>query len=81
MNTKVTIFCVFFSVLSHAQNNCNELLSLFAENVKTKRFTEAAPQLAELRKNCASTNYAIYAYGERVLDDELEHASNKKEAA
>lgn len=81
MNTKITILCMLFSVLLHAQTNCNELLSLFAENVKTKRFAEAAPQLIELRKNCPSTNYAIYAYGERVLDYELENAANKKEAA
>ncbi|WP_298517881.1 hypothetical protein [uncultured Kordia sp.] len=85
MNTKntwkVTILCVLTSFLMKAQHNCNETLSLFAENVKTKRYAEAAPQLEKLRKDCATTNYVIYAYGEKLLNYELKQASDKKQAA
>ena len=85
MNTKntlkVTILCVLTSFLMKAQHNCNETLSLFAENVKSKRFAEASPQLKYLRENCAQLNYVIYARGEKVLDHELKQASDKKQAA
>ncbi|MFK7750817.1 MAG: hypothetical protein AB8B65_20675, partial [Kordia sp.] len=57
MNTitslKVTIVCVLSSFILNAQNSCKETLSLFAENVKTKQFAEASPQLKSLRENCA----------------------------
>ncbi|MEM6721972.1 MAG: hypothetical protein AAF611_21775 [Bacteroidota bacterium] len=78
---KLTILCVLMSTWLYAQQNCKETLSLFAENVKTKRYAEASPQLQELRTNCAEFNYAIYAYGEKLLDHQLKEASNKKQAA
>ncbi|MCH2196109.1 hypothetical protein [Kordia sp.] len=85
MNTKntvkVTILCVLTSFFMKAQHTCNETLSLFAENVKTKQYAEASPQLKKLQKDCASTNYVIYAYGERLLNYELKQASDKKQAA
>lgn len=77
----LTIFFLLFSFLMKAQNNCNETLSLFAENVKTKRYAEASPQLKYLRENCAQLNYVIYARGEKVLAHELKQASDKKQAA
>jgi hypothetical protein len=77
----VTTFCVLISFTSNAQNNCNETLSLFDENVKTKRYSEALPQVAFLRKNCATLNYVIYARGETLLKQELKQAINKKNAA
>ncbi len=77
----VTSFCAVMSCISTAQNDCNTTLSLFAENVKTKRFTEATPQLVFLRKNCATLNYAIYAHGEKVLNHHLKKATDKKTAA
>ncbi len=77
----ITIFFLLFSFLMKAQNNCNETLSLFAENVKSKRYAEASPQLKFLRENCAQLNYVIYARGEKVLAHELKQASDKKQAA
>ncbi|WP_420573024.1 tetratricopeptide repeat protein [Kordia sp.] len=77
----ITTFCVILSCTLNAQNNCNETLSLFAENVKTKRFAEASSQLKFLRKNCATLNYVIYARGEKVLVHELKQATDKKQAA
>ncbi|MEM6685038.1 MAG: hypothetical protein AAF617_04500 [Bacteroidota bacterium] len=85
MNTKITlrmtIVCVMTSFLVNAQRNCQEKLSLFAENVKTKQFEKASPQLAFLRKNCATLSYATYAHGEKVIAHELKSASNKKQKA
>ncbi|WP_235982984.1 tetratricopeptide repeat protein [Kordia aestuariivivens] len=77
----VTTFCVFISFSSHAQNDCNVTLSLFAENVKTKNYSEATPQLTYLRENCATLNYAIYAHGEKVLKDKLKQATDKQSVA
>ncbi|WP_157560069.1 hypothetical protein U8527_13380 [Kordia algicida OT-1] len=77
----VTTLCVFVSVTSKAQNNCKEILSLFDENVKTKRFEQAKPQLAFLRENCATLHYGIYARGETLLKHELKKASDKKTVA
>jgi len=78
---KATLLCMLISFWLNAQHNCQETLSLFAENVKTKRFAEAAPQLKILREHCATLNYVTYAYGERVLTHELEEASDKKQKA
>jgi len=58
--------------------DCNAKLSIFAENVKAKNYTEAEPQLAELRKNCPTINSAIYAYGERIYKAKLNKATDKK---
>lgn len=77
----VTTFCAFISCTLNSQNDCNTTLSLFAENVKTKNYAEAAPRLIFLRKNCATLNYAIYAYGEKVLKDKLKQAKEKKPVA
>ena len=77
----VTTLCAFVSFTSKAQNNCKETLSLFDENVKTKRFVEAKPQLAFLRKNCETLHYGIYARGATLLKHELKKASDKKTVA
>ncbi|WP_046756447.1 tetratricopeptide repeat protein [Kordia jejudonensis] len=69
------------SLMTNAQNTCNETLSLFAGNVTSKNFSKAKSQLNYLRKNCATINSAIYAHGETVLTHELKNATNKKEAA
>ncbi len=74
----VATLCMLAVLLVNAQHNCQETLSLFAENVKNKRFAEASPQLEQLRKNCAQTSYVIYARGEKVLHHELKEASNQK---
>ncbi len=58
--------------------DCNAKLSIFAENVKAKNYTEAEPQLTELRKNCPTINSAIYAYGERIYKAKLAKATDKK---
>lgn len=58
--------------------DCNAKLSIFAENVKAKNYTEAEPQLAELRKNCPTINSAIYAYGERIYKAKIDKATDKK---
>jgi hypothetical protein len=72
---------VLASWLVNAQNDCQTKLSLFAENVKTKRFEEAKPQLAFLRKNCKTFNYVIYARGAQLLQHELRKVSDKKQVA
>ncbi|QHI39340.1 Photosystem I assembly protein Ycf3 [Kordia antarctica] len=77
----VTTFCVLFSFVLNSQNDCTNTLSLFNENVKTKRFTEALPQLAYLRENCATFHSAIYARGETLLEHELNQATDKENAA
>ncbi|WP_046744526.1 tetratricopeptide repeat protein [Kordia zhangzhouensis] len=77
----ITTFCVLFSNYVLTQNSCNETLSLFSENVKTQRYEEAKPQLAFLRKNCAALNYAVYAYGEILLNHEITISSSKKAIA
>ncbi|WP_430410477.1 tetratricopeptide repeat protein [Kordia sp.] len=85
MKTITKVFIVTFTAAfvfkTNAQQKCNETLSLFAGNVKSKNFVSAKPQLAYLRENCATINSAIYAYGETMLNYELKNASNKKEAA
>lgn len=85
MKTITNVFIAAFMgavvFTTNAQNKCNETLSLFAGNVTSKNFTEAKPQLNYLRKNCATINSAIYAYGETVLKYELKNAKDKKEAA
>jgi len=77
----VTTFCVCMNGISTAQNDCNTTLSLFAENVKMKRFTEATPQLAFLRQNCPTLNYAIYALGEKVIGHQLKQTKTKQPMA
>lgn len=77
----VTTFCAVMSCISTAQTDCNTTLSLFAENVKTKRFAEATPQLTYLRKNCSTLHYAVYALGEKVIEHQLTRTKTKQPMA
>ncbi|MBC8755426.1 hypothetical protein H2O64_12115 [Kordia sp. YSTF-M3] len=71
------LFAITSFTTLNAQD-CKAKLSIFAENVKAKNYSEAETQLAELRKDCPTINSAIYAYGERIYKAKLKEATDKK---
>ena len=81
MKKTITLFVAgLFAMTSFTTLNaqdCQTKLSLFAENVKAKNYKDAAPQLAELRKDCPTINSAIYAYGERIYKDNINKATSE----
>ncbi|WP_292889666.1 hypothetical protein [Nonlabens sp.] len=64
---------VFSFAFAKAQElgDCNIMLSIFAENAKSKNYNEAYKQLGPLVENCPDASLAIYQYGEQLFEHRL----------
>ncbi|WP_273568151.1 tetratricopeptide repeat protein [Maribacter halichondriae] len=61
---------------AQAQNpECMTNLSIFSEHAKVKNYDAAYAPWKMVYDNCPDANWAIYAYGERILKDKIEKSS------
>jgi len=61
---------------AQAQNpECMTNLSIFSEHAKVKNYDAAYTPWKMVYENCPDANWAIYAYGERILKDKIEKSS------
>ena len=81
MKIKLTLLAlVFTSLFANAQEEkCNENLQYFAQYAKNRDYEEAYKYFVPLRRDCPKTNKAIFVYGEYILKDKIEKASNAEE--
>ena len=72
-NTLLIALTVFSFAFAKAQEagDCNIMLSIFAENAKSKNYNEAFKQLGPLVENCPNVSPAIYQYGEQIYEHRL----------
>lgn len=81
MKTNITLFIAFLLLglnTTFAQNEeeCRINMSLLAETVKAKKFTEAIPHYREAINGCPKYNQSgIYKYGEDMFEGLLEGAT------
>ncbi|WP_124979510.1 hypothetical protein [Nonlabens xiamenensis] len=66
----MAVFSVAFAK-AQQPNDCNVMLSIYAENAKAKNYDEAYKQLGQLMEKCPDASAAIYQYGERIYEDRL----------
>ncbi|MGB3590504.1 MAG: hypothetical protein WBA16_02365 [Nonlabens sp.] len=71
--TLLLLLAVLGSAFAKAQSpeDCNQMLSIFAENAKAKLYDEAYKQLQQLEERCPDASLAIYQYGERIYRHRL----------
>jgi tetratricopeptide (TPR) repeat protein len=79
MKLKKNILVAGMAVLSFAfakaqqSNDCNVMLSIYAENAKAKNYDEAYKQLGPLVEKCPDASAAIYQYGEQIYEYRLKN--------
>lgn len=83
MKKRVTLLLLtlFLSVhlgFSQQDEECMINLTIMSDNVKSKKYDEAYEPFKKLREKCPKFNYAIYAYGERILKDRIEKTSGNE---
>lgn len=66
----LTVFSFAFAK-AQAPDDCNVMLSIFAENAKSKNYSEAYKQLGPLVEKCPDASLAIYQYGEQIFEHRL----------
>ena len=88
MKTKIILFLsgVLMStgaLQAQANQECATTASLAYSDAKAKNYDAAYPRIQSLRKDCPSYSIVTYQYGERILKDKIEKASDaeKKEIA
>ena len=80
MKTRVTLIllALFLSFnVSFAQQDeeCMINLTMMSDYVKSKKFEEGYEPFTKLRNKCPKFNYAIYAYGDRILKYKIENST------
>ncbi|MGB5553509.1 MAG: hypothetical protein WBM83_02545, partial [Flavobacteriaceae bacterium] len=81
MKTKLYFLAVMLlgsMVTSNAQAQnpeCMTNLSIFSEHAKVKNYDAAYTPWKMVYDNCPDANWAIYAYGERILKDKIDKSS------
>ncbi len=80
MKTRFTLLLLTLflgSNVSFAQQDeeCMLNLTIMNDYVKSKRYNEAYEPFMKLRNKCPKFNYAIYAYGDRILKDKIENST------
>ena len=64
---------------AQAQNpECMTNLSIFSEHAKVKNYDAAYTPWKMVYDNCPDANWAIYAYGERILKDKIKKSSGSE---
>ena len=81
MKTKLYILVVMLmggmvAGKAQAQNpECMTNLSIFSEHAKVKNYDAAFTPWKMVYDNCPDANWAVYAYGERILKDKISKSS------
>lgn len=65
----ITLFSIAFTKAQ--ETNCPTLLSIFAEDAKSKNYDEAYKNLNILLEKCPDASAAIYQYGEQIFEYRL----------
>lgn len=86
MKTRITLILVafFFSFnTSFAQQDeeCTLNLTLMNDFYKSKKLDEAYEPFMAVRNKCPKFNYAIYAYGEKILMNKAENSTGEQKKA
>ncbi|WP_053976130.1 tetratricopeptide repeat protein [Mangrovimonas xylaniphaga] len=86
MKARITLVLValFLSVnIGFAQQDeeCMTNLMIFSDYVKSKKYDEAYEPWMKVRNKCPKFNYAIYGYGEKILDHKIKNSSGADKAA
>lgn len=73
----------FATSFSFAQQDeeCMLNLTLMNDNVKSKNYDQAYEPFMKVRKKCPKFNYAIYAYGEKILKHKIDNSSGAEKTA
>jgi tetratricopeptide (TPR) repeat protein len=86
MKTKITLILAALFVsfnVSFAQQDeeCMTNLTIFTDYAKSKRYDEAYEPWIKVRNKCPKFNYAIYAYGEKILKHKIENSTGAEQVA
>eukprot|EP01013_Petalomonas_cantuscygni_P037408 TRINITY_DN6822_c0_g1_i1.p1 TRINITY_DN6822_c0_g1~~TRINITY_DN6822_c0_g1_i1.p1 ORF type:complete len:459 (-),score=-27.10 TRINITY_DN6822_c0_g1_i1:168-1544(-) len=68
-------------VSAQATEECITTMSIFSEHAKVKNYDAAYEPFMKLRKDCPTTSYALYQYGERILHHKIEKATGAEQKA
>ena len=60
---------------------CMLNLTLMNDYVKSKKYDEAYEPFMKVRNKCPKFNYAIYAYGEKILKHKIDNSSGADQQA
>ncbi len=84
MKTKITalFFVLFAGMLTQTtqaqiSEECRTTLSLFSEAAKVKNYAAARPHYEKLTKDCPNASLAIYQYGEKMINSEIDAATGE----
>ncbi|RKE98388.1 tetratricopeptide repeat protein [Ichthyenterobacterium magnum] len=80
MKTRITLILAalfFVTNISFAQQDeeCMNNLTIFTDAVKSKKYDDAYEPWMAVRKKCPKFNYAIYAYGEKILKHKIKNSN------
>lgn len=86
MKTKLTLLFIALVgavnfVSAQATEECVTTIQIFAEHAKVKNYDAAYEPFMKLRKDCPTTSYALYQYGERILHDKIEKSTGAEQKA
>lgn len=66
---------------AQATEECVTTMSIFSEHAKVKNYDAAYEPFMKLRKDCPTTSFALYQYGERILKDKIEKSTGAEQKA
>ncbi|NRA93859.1 MAG: hypothetical protein HRU26_14490 [Psychroserpens sp.] len=83
MKTRIILILaalVLSANISYAQQDeeCMVNLTLMSDFVKSKKYDEAYEPWMKVRNKCPKFNYAIYAYGEKILKHKIKNSSGQQ---
>ena len=86
MKTKLTLLLIALVgavsfVSAQATEECVTTMSIFSEHAKVKNYDAAYEPFMKLRKECPTTSFALYQYGERILKDKIEKSTGAEQMA
>ncbi|WP_370174800.1 tetratricopeptide repeat protein [Leeuwenhoekiella palythoae] len=86
MKTKLTLLFIALVgavnfVSAQATEECITTMSIFSEHAKVKNYDAAYEPFMKLRKDCPTTSYALYQYGERILHHKIENSTGAEQKA
>ena len=84
MKTRATLIllALLFSFnvgFAQQDEECMINLTLMSDFAKSKKYDEAYEPFMKVRNKCPKFNYAIYAYGDRILKDKIEKTSGSEQ--
>ena len=86
MKTKLQLFVITLLgavsfASAQATEECVTLISIFSEHAKVKNYDAAYEPFMKLRKDCPTTSFALYQYGERILKDKIKKSTGAEQKA